>query len=133
MILQKAILEFLCELLSISQSEWTDDENIALESIQFAQHRESFKLSEGFLVSEGKMVLPNFSKTRLALIFCYRVLFFSPPPSPQNVFKINFFPMLMLLQMSELMCLFSIFISYLSYRKKKILNCSILFCVLLKY
>lgn len=69
MILQKAILELLCELLNIPQPEWTDDENIALESIQFSQHRESFKLSEGFLVSEGKMVLPNFSKTRLALSF----------------------------------------------------------------
>lgn len=72
MIFQKAILELLCELLSIPQPEWTDDENIALESIQFSQHRESFKLSEGFLVSEGKLVMPNFSKTRLVflIIFC---------------------------------------------------------------
>lgn len=59
-----AILELIFELLNIPQPDWTDDEAVALESVQFSRFRESFKLSEGFLVAEGKYVLSSLSKCR---------------------------------------------------------------------
>lgn len=50
--------------MNIPQPEWTDDENVALESIQFSRFQESFKLTEGFVVSEGKYILPNLVNNR---------------------------------------------------------------------
>lgn len=61
---QKAILGLLFDLMNIPQPEWTEDETVALESVEQSRFQESFRLTESFLVSEGKYILPNISKNR---------------------------------------------------------------------
>lgn len=72
--IRKAILELLYELINIPQPEFTDDENAALESVELSRYLESFKLSEGFLVAEGKHYLPTLSKNRVNLVEVHTAL-----------------------------------------------------------
>ncbi len=89
MILQKAVLELLFDLMNIPQPDWTDDENAVLESVH-SRFQESFKLNEGFLVSEGKQTLPSLSKTRFISFFTTLLLGRSRSGAPfRDIFSIS--------------------------------------------
>ncbi|XP_065214421.1 rapamycin-insensitive companion of mTOR isoform X2 [Planococcus citri] len=66
--IRKAVIELLFELMNIPQPEWTDDEVIALDSVEHSRAQESFRLSEGYLVDEGRSILPSLSKNRVNLV-----------------------------------------------------------------
>lgn len=64
MLLQRAVLDLLYELLCLAQPEWSDEMSVALEAVDPSRTQDAFKLSEGFVAAEGKMVLPHLSKYR---------------------------------------------------------------------
>ncbi|XP_046679270.1 rapamycin-insensitive companion of mTOR-like isoform X3 [Homalodisca vitripennis] len=64
---RKAVLDLLYELLCLAQPEWSDEISVAMEAVDPSRLQEAFKLSEGFVAAEGKMVLPHLSKSRVNL------------------------------------------------------------------
>lgn len=57
--LQKAILDLLYELLSVPQPGWTDDYNVALQTVDPSDFQDSWLLSNGFVSAEGRSILPS--------------------------------------------------------------------------
>lgn len=60
---QKAVLDLLYDLLDLPQPEWTDELSVALAAIDPAEPQASWRLNEGFVAAEGRMVLPHLSRT----------------------------------------------------------------------
>lgn len=56
-----AVLELLYELLGLPLPMWTDEPDVALAAVDPSRHRESWKLSEGFVAAEGRSILPSLS------------------------------------------------------------------------
>ena len=56
---QKAILDLLYELLGLPQPVWTDEYSVALSAVDPAECQDSWRLSEGFVATEGLCVLPS--------------------------------------------------------------------------
>ncbi|XP_024946921.1 rapamycin-insensitive companion of mTOR [Cephus cinctus] len=56
-----AVLELLYELLGLPLPMWTDEPDVALAAVDPSRFRDSWKLSEGFMVAEGKAILPSLS------------------------------------------------------------------------
>ncbi|KAH0550515.1 rapamycin-insensitive companion of mTOR [Cotesia glomerata] len=54
-----AVLELFYELLGLPLPMWTDEPDVALAAVDPCRHRESWKLSEGFIAAEGRSVLPS--------------------------------------------------------------------------
>lgn len=70
-----AILELLYELLNLPAPVWTDEPDVALAAVNPVRFQESWKLGEGFVVAEGKSILPtlmtrrpNITEVHLALL-----------------------------------------------------------------
>lgn len=76
---RKAILDLLYELLSLPQPVWTDEYSVALAVVDPADYQDSWRLTEGFVASEGRSVLPslasrvpNICEIHLAvLLYCF--------------------------------------------------------------
>ncbi|XP_017771831.1 PREDICTED: rapamycin-insensitive companion of mTOR isoform X1 [Nicrophorus vespilloides] len=60
---RKAVLDLLYELLNLPQPEWTDELSVALSAIDPAEPQASWRLAEGFVVAEGRSVLPHLART----------------------------------------------------------------------
>lgn len=70
-----AVLELLYELLDLPLPTWTDEPDVALAAVDPTRSRDAWKLSEGFIVAEGKSILPplsshcpNITEIHLALL-----------------------------------------------------------------
>ncbi|KAJ8687622.1 hypothetical protein QAD02_023416 [Eretmocerus hayati] len=70
-----AILELLYELLGLPLPTWTDEVDVALAAVNPRRMRNSWKLSEGFVAAEGRVILPaltshcpNITESHLALL-----------------------------------------------------------------
>lgn len=51
------------ELLGLPQPEWTDELSVALSAVDPAEPQASWRLYEGFVVAEGRSVLPHLART----------------------------------------------------------------------
>ncbi|XP_056646449.1 rapamycin-insensitive companion of mTOR [Diorhabda sublineata] len=60
---RKSVLDLLYELLGLSQPEWSDELSVALSAVDPCEPQASWRLSEGFVVAEGRSVLPHLAKT----------------------------------------------------------------------
>ncbi|XP_030564623.1 rapamycin-insensitive companion of mTOR [Drosophila novamexicana] len=56
---RKAILDLLYELLSVPQPSWTDDYDVALQTVDPSDFQDSWLLSNGFVSAEGRSILPS--------------------------------------------------------------------------
>ncbi|KRT79746.1 hypothetical protein AMK59_7830, partial [Oryctes borbonicus] len=60
---RKAVLDLMYELLGLPQPEWTDELSVALSAVDPAEPQASWRLYEGFVVAEGRSVLPHLART----------------------------------------------------------------------
>ncbi|CAG9817290.1 unnamed protein product [Phaedon cochleariae] len=60
---RKSVLDLLYELLGLPQPEWTDELSVALCAVDPCEPQSSWRLNEGFVVAEGRSVLPHLAKT----------------------------------------------------------------------
>ncbi|KAJ8979985.1 hypothetical protein NQ317_016648 [Molorchus minor] len=60
---RKSVLDLLYELLGLPQPEWSDEVSVALSAVDPCEPQASWRLNEGFVVAEGRSVLPHLSKT----------------------------------------------------------------------
>lgn len=51
------------ELLGLPQPEWSDEVSVALSAVDPCEPQASWRLNEGFVVAEGRSVLPHLAKT----------------------------------------------------------------------
>lgn len=59
LLLQRAILDLLYELVGLQRPTWTDELKVALESIDPGDFHDSWRLCDGFVYMEGRAVLPT--------------------------------------------------------------------------
>ncbi|KAJ8944879.1 hypothetical protein NQ318_020935, partial [Aromia moschata] len=59
----KSVLDLLYELLGLPQPEWSDEVSVALSAVDPCEPQASWRLNEGFVVAEGRSVLPHLAKT----------------------------------------------------------------------
>ncbi|XP_022101706.1 rapamycin-insensitive companion of mTOR-like [Acanthaster planci] len=64
---RRYLLQVLFDIFYIPIPEWTDDFDVALQSIDRYEMQPSWQLSEGFIVEEGKAILPHRAATRTNL------------------------------------------------------------------
>nr|XP_023027367.1 rapamycin-insensitive companion of mTOR [Leptinotarsa decemlineata] len=60
---RKSVLDLLYELLGLPQPEWSDELSVALSAVDPCEPQASWRLNEGFVVAEGRSVLPHLAKT----------------------------------------------------------------------
>ncbi|XP_050502878.1 rapamycin-insensitive companion of mTOR [Diabrotica virgifera virgifera] len=60
---RKSVLDLLYELLGLSQPEWSDELSVALSAVDPCEPQASWRLNEGFVVAEGRSILPHLAKT----------------------------------------------------------------------
>ncbi|XP_018577043.1 rapamycin-insensitive companion of mTOR isoform X2 [Anoplophora glabripennis] len=60
---RKSVLDLLYELLGLPQPEWSDEVSVALSAVDPCEPQASWRLNEGFVVAEGRSVLPHLAKT----------------------------------------------------------------------
>ncbi|XP_022918120.2 rapamycin-insensitive companion of mTOR [Onthophagus taurus] len=60
---RKAVLDLLYELLGLPQPEWSDELSVALTAVDPAEPQAAWRLNEGFIVAEGRAVLPHLART----------------------------------------------------------------------
>ena len=58
-------MELLYDLINIPQPDKIDDDRPVTDVIDAFVFRESFKISEGFVISEAEHCLPSLTKNRL--------------------------------------------------------------------
>ncbi|XP_034102932.1 rapamycin-insensitive companion of mTOR [Drosophila albomicans] len=56
---RKAILDLLYELLAVPQPSWTDDYVVALQTVDPSDFQDTWLLSNGFVMAEGRSILPS--------------------------------------------------------------------------
>ncbi|XP_041359986.1 rapamycin-insensitive companion of mTOR-like [Gigantopelta aegis] len=66
--IRKNIMETLFDLFRLTLPQWTSDFATALISVDRSDMQETWRLSEGFIVEEGRAVLPHLAKTRTNLV-----------------------------------------------------------------
>ncbi|CAG5123187.1 unnamed protein product [Candidula unifasciata] len=66
--IRKYILEVISDLFRLTLPVWTDDFATAFSSVDPCELKDSWKLPEGFVVEEGREILPHISQTRPNLI-----------------------------------------------------------------
>uniref|UniRef100_T1J225 peptidylprolyl isomerase n=1 Tax=Strigamia maritima TaxID=126957 RepID=T1J225_STRMM len=71
---RKGILDILFELFRLPIPEWTEDFSLALLAADSSTMQESWKLYDGFIVEEGKSILPHLSYQRPNLLENYLAL-----------------------------------------------------------
>ncbi|XP_038056476.1 rapamycin-insensitive companion of mTOR-like isoform X1 [Patiria miniata] len=64
---RKYLLQVLFDIFYIPIPEWTDDFDVALQSIDRYEMQPPWQLSEGFVAEEGKAILPHRAATRTNL------------------------------------------------------------------
>lgn len=72
--IQRYIIELIFELFYLTIPEWTDDFEVALISADTSSMQDSWHLYDGFVVTEGKSILPFITKNRLNLLNNYLAL-----------------------------------------------------------
>lgn len=76
---RKAILDLMYELLGLSMPSWTDEYSVALAAVDPSDYQDTWRLNDGFVVTEGRSVLPclankvpNISEIHQTfLIYCF--------------------------------------------------------------
>ncbi|CAH1957732.1 unnamed protein product [Acanthoscelides obtectus] len=56
---RKSVLDLLYDLLGLPQPEWSDELSVALSAADPCEPQASWRLNEGFVVAEGRSVLPH--------------------------------------------------------------------------
>ncbi|XP_071799748.1 rapamycin-insensitive companion of mTOR-like [Asterias amurensis] len=64
---RRYLLQVLFDIFYIPIPDWTDDFDVALQSIDRYEMQSSWALTEGFVVEEGKAILPHRAATRTNL------------------------------------------------------------------
>lgn len=71
---QKAMLEFFYTLLRLPLPEWTDEFSVAILATDPSRVRDAWKLQDGYVAQEGKILLPHVSKSRPNLVLNHTAL-----------------------------------------------------------
>ncbi|KAK7099628.1 rapamycin-insensitive companion of mTOR-like [Littorina saxatilis] len=66
--IRKHILEMISDVFRLSLPDWTDDFSLALLSVDPTEHKDLWKVSEGFVAEEGRSLLPHCASTRPNLV-----------------------------------------------------------------
>nr|CAB3265580.1 rapamycin-insensitive companion of mTOR [Phallusia mammillata] len=68
---RRGIMMVLCDLFYFNELTWTDDFEVALSRAAPGNFKDNWRLSDGFVVSEGKCLLPVRAVARPDLVDCH--------------------------------------------------------------
>ena len=74
---RRTILDLLYQSLSLQVPDWTDEFEVAMKVADPSAFKDSWKLTEGFVASEGKGLLPHLAKSRPNLVESHTALLLS--------------------------------------------------------